>query len=302
MRVLVTGAGGFVGRAVMRQLADRHEAIGIDTSSDGQPDIQGDLRHPDMQQQLIALRPDAVIHLATVPGGAAEADPELAWQVNVEATRALFNALAAQPQPVRLVFASSIAVFGLPPTERLSDVTPVAPDMLYGAHKAMMETWLAALTRRGAIAGLALRLPGIVARPVAPSGLKSAFLSNLFHALRLRQPIELPVAPAAATLLMSVERAAWNIVHSLDCDATGSLTLPALHVRMSELVRFVAEATGADRALVSWKPDPDIEARFGRYPPLTAARASSLGFAVDPGLGALVRSAYEALGNSASFM
>ncbi len=95
---------------------------------------------------------DAIVHLATVPGGAAESDPALAWRVNVDATRTLFDAAARASTPIRLVFASSIAVFGDHLPTPLDEDTPVAPSMLYGAHKAMMETWLATLGRRGVAA------------------------------------------------------------------------------------------------------------------------------------------------------
>ncbi len=295
MKVIVTGAGGFVGRAVMRALESSHEPIAFDRDLGGAPGIEGDLCNPVQLARALATGCDAIIHLATVPGGAAEQDPALAWRVNVEATRSLFDAAAQLPNPPSVVFASSIAVFGDPLPMMLDENAPVAPTLLYGAHKALMETWLATLTRRGLPLGLALRLSGIVARPPAPAGLKSAFLSDLFHALRQRCPIELPVAADATTLLMSVDRAALNIVHAVDCGASGCVTLPAMHVRMSDLVASIARQCGSDSRLVSWKPDAAIMARFGRFSPLSTPRAERLGFTADPDLDALVHSALAAL-------
>jgi nucleoside-diphosphate-sugar epimerase len=284
-----------VGRALMRTLEAKHEAIAFDRDLAGVAGIEGDLCNASDVGRALDTGCEAIVHLATVPGGAAEKDPALAWRVNVEATRALFDAAARAPHPLRIVFASSIAVFGDPLPTPFNEDAPVAPTMLYGAHKAMMETWLTTLMRRGSLQGLALRLPGIVARPAVPAGLKSAFLSELFHALRDRQAIDLPVSPDATTLLMSVERTALNLVHALASGQSGCITLPATFVRMSDLVASVARQTGADPGLVRWCPDPAIEARFGRLPSLATPRAEALGFKADPGIEALASSALASL-------
>jgi D-erythronate 2-dehydrogenase len=130
-----------------------------------------------------------------------------------------------------------------------------------------------------------------VARPTAPSGLRSAFLSNLFHALRARRNIVLPVSPSATTLLMSVDRAAANLVHALGVTAVGTYTLPALHVNLQDLVNMVAAHTNADPDLVEWRPDPAIETRFGRVPVLCSPTAQAAGFAANLSLEELVCSA-----------
>lgn len=295
-RVLITGAGGFVGQAQARALAGKMHVIatdwcGLDNSPPGVVAVPGDLDDPALLAAVTADPCDAIVHLATVPGGAAEADPALAARVNVAATMALIDAAAAHGNRPRFVFASSIAVFGDPLPAHVDDAMPVAPMLRYGAHKAMMEEWIATMTRRGAIRGLSLRLPGIVARPLGPSGMKSAFLSNLFHALKAGAPIVLPVSAQATCWLLSRRALIGQITGALDLPedpADARLNLPAQRVVMGDLVAEVARQTGHDPALVSFAPDPAIEVAFGTQPPLFTPRANALGLHHDGSLAALV--------------
>ncbi len=223
--------------------------------------------------------------------GAAELDPLLAKQANVDATMALIDAAARTGSTPRFIFASSIAVFGDPLPPLVEDTTAIAPTMVYGAHKAMMETWIETQTRRGSIAGLSLRLPGVVARPKGPSDMKSAFMSDVFHALVARLPIELPVSPEATMWLMSLRQIAANLVHALQIEATGTCTLPAIRTSMRDLVQAIARATQTDPALVTYAPDIALEAGFGRQPPLRTSTAEALGFTNDGSIDTLVASA-----------
>ena len=139
-------------------------------------------------------------------------------------------------------------------------------------------------------------MPGVVARPRAPSGMKSAFLSNLFHALRAGERFTCPVGPEATVWLQSLTMATRNLVHALAVPAsalprTRALTLPALRLAMGDLVRAVADDCGADPALVTYAPDPALQAGFGNQPPLITPAAEHLGFARDADPGALVRGA-----------
>lgn len=295
--VLVTGAGGFVGQALVRALSTGWRVIATDRAEMDFAELPnvtvlpGDLDDPTLIAAITTQPLDALIHLATIPGGAAEADPALAARINVAASMALIDAASAHGNCPRVLFASSIAVFGDPLPAHVDDDTPLTPMLRYGAHKAMVEECIATMTRRGAIRGLSLRLPGILARPLAPSGMKSAFLSNLFHALKAGEPITLPVSADATSWLLSRRTLISQIEHALDlpCDpADARLTLPALRVVMRDMVNEIARQTSSDPELVSHAPDPAIEAAFGSQPPLSTPRADALGLHHDGTLAALV--------------
>lgn len=295
MRIIITGGGGFVGRALASALEGQHDIVLVDHQLGGMHGVEGDLCDPATLDRAFAGGCDAVVHLATVPGGAAEQDPATAKSVNMDATMALADAAAQSGQRPRFIFASSIAVFGDPLPAFVDDDTPLAPRMIYGAHKALMEQWLATQTRRGAISALSLRLPGIIARPRGPSGMKSAFMSDVFQALKAGERIGLPVSPKATMWLMSVAQIAQNLVHALQIDAEGAFTLPAKRVVMEDLVKAICGATGSGADLVAYAPDAAIERAFGSQPPLSTPAAEALGFAADADLKALVTSALSTL-------
>jgi nucleoside-diphosphate-sugar epimerase len=306
MRVLVTGAAGFVGRALIPVLArSGHSVLATDQTCAGLREagaeqvFEGDIADAGLRSAATA-RAEAIIHLATVPGGAAEIDPVLARRINVETSMALSEEFAASRSAGRFVFASSIAVLGDPLPTPVDDHTPLRPRMLYGAHKAMIETWLATLARRGQLAAVSVRLPGIVARPMTPAGMKSAYSSDLFHAIAAGRPIELPVSPGATMWLMSVSQVAQCFARAVEVDPASlppscAVTLPAQRVSMTELVGEICEQCNASPSLASYAPDPTLEAGFGRQPPLVAAEAERLGFAHDGTLASLVRSALQTL-------
>jgi len=307
MKVLVTGAGGFVGRHLVHAMSGRFDVTAVDANLSALtpgPSLrlcEGDLADAGVRQTALAGGIDGLVHLAAVPGGAAEAGPALSRRVNIDATLDLLNDCAATGAAPRVVFASTIAVFGeTSPAVGVDDATPVAPRLIYGAHKAMMETWVAALSRRGAIDGISLRLPGIIARPAGPSGLKSAFMSDLFHALKAGRGFTSPVSPSGTLWLMSVRRCAENLMHALSLESarlppSRTLTLPALRLSMAELVSAVAAHYGANPSLVNYQPDAALQAAFAAQPALATPLAESCGFRHDGTVENLVANACDAL-------
>ena len=169
MTIIVTGAGGFVGRALVRHLlAAGYAVVGVDTAAGGIPAgarvVAGDLGDPAVRAAALRDGCEALIHLATVPGGAAEADPAESRRINIDAMYDLLLEAGARGRRPRVVFASSIAVLGDPLPAYVDDATPLAPRLIYGGHKAMMEQAVAMFSHRGLIDGVSLRLPGILAR------------------------------------------------------------------------------------------------------------------------------------------
>lgn len=302
MTIIVTGAGGFVGRQlVQRLLAAGQSVVGMDTAAGGIPAgaraVVGDICSAGVRAEAFADGCTALVHLATVPGGAAEADPAASRRVNIDAMYDLLDAAKAAGKRPRIVYASSIAVFGDPlPAQGVDDQTPLAPRMVYGGHKAMMEVAVAMMHHRGEIEGVSVRLPGILARPKGPSGMKSAFMSDLFHALRAGEPFTCPVSADATIWAQSVSRCADNLLHAIDMDAslmpaTRVVTLPAQRITMGDLAAEIARQCGTSADLVSYRPDAALEAAFGAHPPLSTPAADRAGFAHDGDVARLVANA-----------
>jgi nucleoside-diphosphate-sugar epimerase len=320
--VLVTGAAGFVGRALVARLLQAHAGgtwplarlttLDLTTALQGQPGaaagllhaIEGSIADAAVVQRAFAEPVDVVFHLASVPGGTAEQQYALGRDVNLHATLHLLEACAAQAQrggPVpRFVFASTVGVFGAPLPPVVDDDTRPCPGMTYGAHKLMAEAAVADFTRRGGCDGLSLRLAGVLARPPAPTGQRSAFLSELLRAPAAGRDVVCPMSPQATTWASSTPNVVDNLLHAATVPAAAlprhrALTLPALRFSMAELVdALVARHGPAARAHVHFAPEPEIEALFGQQPPLHTPAARAAGFADDGDLATLLRRATEA--------
>jgi len=317
MKVLVTGAGGFIGGTLLRLLhatgsvggqriqrlvaVDQH----LPTCPEGVVAWEGDLADAAIGQRIAEMAPDLCFHLAAVPGGAAETDPALSRRVNLDASLDLFETLAGakarDPQrekaPV-VVYASTIAVYGTPLPDPVTPTTPTRPPMVYGAHKLACEILLADFTRRGLLDGRSLRLPGIVARPRAPSGLVSAFMSDLLHALPAGERYTCPVGPEATAWWMSARRCAENLLHAAGMDAgrdpARAWPLPVLRLSIAQVVRTLSQVYRIDgEALVRYAPQPAVEAVFGRYPALDDSASRALGLRDDGSAQALVQRALQ---------
>lgn len=304
--ILITGAGGFVGREIVGRLLEQgRNVVAMDTAAGGIPVgaevVAGDLGDPLMRARALGDGVSAVIHLATVPGGAAEADPAASRRINIDAMYDLLLEASAFGNRPRFVYASSIAVYGDPMPAFVDDQTPFSPRMIYGAHKAMMEHAVSLFTNRGLIEGVTVRLPGILARPKGPSGMKSAFMSNLFHALKAGEAFVCPVSAGGTIWAESVVCCADNFIHALTVDTallppTYAVTLPALRLTMGDLAAEIARQCGVSPDLVSYAPDAALEAAFAAQPPLATPAAAKAGFADDGDLESLVARALKTLG------
>ncbi|HEY9026077.1 MAG TPA: NAD-dependent epimerase/dehydratase family protein [Burkholderiaceae bacterium] len=305
MHVIVTGAAGFVGEALVAQLlldASITRVSAVDHRFGPAADAwradprvrlhEADFAVPALLDAVLATPADRVFHLASVPGSLAEREPELGQRVNLQATLALFNRLAAGGRPARLVFASSIAVYGaLDPGEALHEATPPAPTLSYGAHKLMAEVQLADLSRRGLLDGVSLRLPGIVARPISATGHGSAFMSDLIRHAAAGTPYDCPVSAQARCWWMSRRCCVRNLLHAATLD-TRRLP-PQRVVQLPVIAATVLEvATAAGRQpQVRFQPNDALEALFGRMPGLNTPLARELGFVDDGSLHELAQHA-----------
>lgn len=311
MHIVVTGAQGFIGRTLVHTLlsaglpggtpASMLRVTAVDMSPGSLSpnpallEIQGSFASPSVLQEVLKQPVDLLFHLAAVPSGRSESDPHLGLDVNVQGTIRLLDALKAQGNCPRLVFASSIAVYGKPQVPLVHDDTLPAPTLSYGAHKVIGEVLVNDYTRRGWVNGNSLRLPGIVARPPEPNGAVSIFLSDLIRELAAGRPFTCPTSADAETWLMSVRCCIRNLLHA----ATGKFGArhtwmpPARHVRLGDLVDAIGVHSNNPEVhkLVTWAPDEWVQFNFGSYPPLKLPEAEAAGFHADTSLEQLVADA-----------
>ncbi|MHC8314672.1 NAD-dependent epimerase/dehydratase family protein [Pseudomonas sp. LB3P31] len=308
MRVLITGANGFVGRELVSCLLARGSLRGqiirsllvLDTDLQGLPDDSrlrrhvGSITDAALMRRVLADGIDVVFHLVSIPGGAAEEQYDLGYQVNLLASLELLNQLRNKAVPPVLVYASSVAVYGgdLPP--KMNEHAELRPQLSYGTHKALVERVLIDLARRGEVDGRALRLPGIVARPREPNGLRSAFMSDVMRAFAEGAAYQCPVSPEATAWWMSARCCVNNLIHAAEIDGASVAQrvwqLPVLHLSIAQVVDALAASYGQQRReLITYAVDEQLEALFGRMPPLKTPLARAAGFSHDGNAAALIR-------------
>lgn len=306
-KVVITGGAGFLGRRLTQKLLALGQLKGPDGAAhridqlvlldmaapEGLDDprvqvITGDIADPALLARAIDQDTHSIFHLAAVVSGAAEADFDLGMRVNLDATRGLLERCRSLGHRPRLVFTSSIAVFGGKLPAVVPDDYPTTPMSSYGAQKAMGELLVSDYSRKGYIDGRALRMPTISVRPGRPNAAASSFASGI-----IREPLKgiaavVPVAPETPMWLMSPRLAIENLIHGHELEATTigmprTITLPGLSVTVRSMVEALREVAGEQVAsLVRWEPDAAISRIVESWPGAFAAvRARALGFKAD---------------------
>ena len=316
MRVLVTGAGGFVGAGLVKRIRENPLALGepvdaLVATDRLMPDaeigtnykpVSGDLADPAMMAKLFGPGFDIVFHLASMPGSAQERDPENGRRINRDACLSLIDRVAAQPdrngRRPRLVFASSIAVYGTPTSKTMDENSPIAPKLSYGVHKYIAELEIADRTRRGELLGASLRIPGIVARPLSESGHGSAFMSRIFHSALRKEPYACPVSADAQCWWMSRQVLVENLLHAATLSETRvheqqTWQLPVLSQRLGDIVSALINwFPDRNSSLISFGNDAQLEKTFGRMPKLATPCSEEAGFKSDGSLDTLFDAVY----------
>ena len=319
MRILVTGADGFIGRALVARLLSsgvlpglgdaRRQVILLDrqfsvNAADARVrPVAGDIADPVVLREAFRDPVDCVFHLASIPGGAAETQFELGLRMNLDVTLRILEQLRTQTSaglpPPKVVFASTIGVYGVPLPEVIDENTIPAPTLSYGAHKLIGEILITDYSRRGYIDGRSLRLPGIVARPPQAAGMLSAFMSDLIRLLSAGRTFACPVAREGMAWWMSRACVVENLLHAAGLGAAAVeksrvWLLPVLHASLGDIVGAIARVHGnevLDR--VTYHENAALQAQFANLPPLRCPASLDAGFRHDGTLEALVQRALD---------
>ncbi|RFU49454.1 D-erythronate dehydrogenase [Paraburkholderia sp. DHOC27] len=319
MKILITGGAGFLGQRLARELLVRGEVKGVD----GQPQTitelvlldvvpasgftdkrvrveTGDIAERSVLERLIDSETSVIFHLAAIVSGQAEADFDLGMRINLDASRVLLEACRARGHRPRVVFTSSVAVYGGDMPEVVQNDTALNPQSSYGTQKAIAELLLNDYTRRGFVDGRIMRLPTISVRPGKPNAAASSFASGI-----IREPLNgetsvCPVAGSTRVWLLSPRRAIASLIAGLELDAAlfgmqRALNLPGISVSVDEMVDALREVAGDEVAKrVEWKMDPRIDKLVTSWPGAwDTTRAERLGLVGERSFADVIRSYIE---------
>ena len=316
MDVLIVGASGMLGRKLSGRLLADGSVAGQDlerliladvVAPEPPPDMSGsvtavtaDLAAPGDAERLLASRPAVIFHLAAVVSGEAEADLDKGYRVNLDGTRALLDAVraahVADAYRPRLVFASSIAVYGAPLPNPIPEDFHHTPLTSYGTQKAIDELLLADYSRRGFVDGIGVRLPTVCIRPGRPNRAASGFFSSILREPLVGQEAVLPVPETVRHWFASPRSAVDFLVRAaaLDGDVVGprrTLSMPGLSATVGEQIEALRRVAG-ERAvrLIRREPDEAVLRIVETWAPaLVATRALGLGFAAEASFDEIIR-------------
>jgi nucleoside-diphosphate-sugar epimerase len=314
MYILVTGAAGMIGRKLVARLVADGQLDGkaidaltlIDVVAADKPlgfagpvaSTTADLAAAGAAEKALAPRPDVIFHLAAIVSGEAELDFDKGYRVNLDATRALLEAVrkAGGGYRPKFIFASSIAVFGAPFPPSISDDFQLTPLTSYGTQKAIDELLLADYTRRGFCDGVGIRLPTICVRPGKPNKAASGFFSGIIREPLAGQDAALPVAESVRHTHASPRSAIGFLVHAAGLSreqlgARVNLTMPGVSCTVGEQIAALRRIAG-DKAVARIRREPDalVERIVAGWPQrLDAARARALGFRAETSFDDIIR-------------
>jgi nucleoside-diphosphate-sugar epimerase len=302
MQILILGAAGMVGRKLTERLVKEgrlggdaitrlvlHDVVEPERpqASFAVDTLTSDFSIPGEAEKLVASRPDVIFQLAAIVSGEAEADFDKGYRINLDGARFLFDAVRTMGDGYnpRLVFTSSIAVFGAPFPEAIGDEFFLTPLTSYGTQKAMGELLLADYTRRGFFDGVGIRLPTICVRPGKPNKAASGFFSSIIREPLNGQEAVLPVSTDVRHAHASPRSAVNFLMHAATIDTSKigprrNLTMPSVSVTVGEQIDALRRIAG-ERAVarIRHELDPNIIRFVEGWPRrFDASRAESLGF------------------------
>jgi len=314
MHILITGAAGMIGRKLVTRLVNdgalNGQPIGkltlIDVVSPQKPEhfsgqieaAAADIAEPAAVSAAVAGRPDVIFHLAGVVSGEAELDFDKGMRVNLDGSRALFEAVRAVGGGYRprLVFTSSIAVFGAPFPAAIADDFHLTPLTSYGTQKAATELLLADYTRRGFLDGVGIRLPSIVVRPGRPNKAASGFFSSIVREPLNGEEAVLPVADSVVHWHASPRAAVGFLIHAAGLEAAKlgprvNLTMPGVCCTVAEQIAALRRIAGDKvAARIRRAPDPLVARIVAGWPSrFDPARALELGFRAEASFDDIIR-------------
>lgn len=310
-RVLITGAGGFLGRRLTQALLDRgnlasgcegeiqpiSEIILADLQSiaaGSQSGIEitarpGNLGDTTYLDGLASNGFDTLFHLGSMLTLQTENDPDASFAVNVEALRRLVDKAPNRP---KVIFTSSIAIHGGQLPEQVGDNFNPVPATTYGTHKAINELLMADYSRHGRIDGRCLRLPIVLTRPGAPVPAVSDMVAGIIREPLNGVDVEIPIAANTQLPIVSAGAVVRNLIAVHDIHASKlppkrAFNLPSLTITVAELAAAVTRQGGTGK--VTCKPDPKVQQIVDSWPRhFVSKHANDLGIGPDANVAALI--------------